>query len=616
MVDAQRQQEISALLKARRIHEARTLVRKTLETSDRDDSLLALAGMLAAQVGDASDAALHLARLLARRPDDRATRLNLAQAYVAQGEFEQVPLLFDRQRRDPAMDRIEAYAALRTGAWERARQLYREVLGAKPDDADSWANMASACMAEGYVQEAITSLEEAITLRRSEVRFYLALADVLDRAERPVERLRVAGDAAALAPNDPAVQLAFGLAHAAMDDMASAEAALRRAIALAPTDPGAYLELGLLLETHNRLEALDMLIASATPRLGEELNLLRAWSALRSRRFDQAAAFAEAIPPTISPLRRYQVQAQIAERRNDPSVAFVLFERMNAAAVAEAAERSEQSYRATIEAETAALRRATLMPNGAPAANTPIFVLGFPRSGTTLVDTMLGRLPKTHVLEEQPIIAALQRLAGSIDDVLSLDQSAAAALRDRYYEMLEQLAPDRSTLRIVDKHPLHMARMPLIDRLFPGAPILLVERHPCDVVLSCFMANFRLNHAMRSFTRLEEAALTYDAVFTAWQEAETRLSLNVHRVRYERLVASPETEMRSALDFLGATFEADVLDNVAAAQERGRIRTASYAQVVEPIYQRAVSRWTRYRDQLSPVIPILAPWAQRLGYEL
>lgn len=616
MVSAQQQQEISGLLKARRTDEARALVRAALAADDRDEAMLALAGMLAAQAGDAADAAIHLAKLLARRPDDRATRLNLAQAHIATGAFERVSPLFDGQPRDPAMDRIEAYAALRTGAWERARMLYKSVLKATPADADSWANLASACMAAGDVQAAITSLEEAITLRRGDVRFYLALADVLDRAERPVERLRVAADAAALAPNDPAVQLALGLAHAAMDDMPSAETALRRAIDLAPADPGAYLELGLLLETHNRLEALDTLIASAAPRLGDELNLLRAWSALRARRIDQAAAFAQAIPSSISPLRRYQVQAQIAARGEDPAVAFALFERMNAAALAEAAEPPEPSYRATVEAETAALMRAKLAPNAAPVPGAPIFVLGFPRSGTTLVDTLLGRLPNTHVLEEQPLISAVQRSIGSIDEVLALEPSDAAGLRDRYHELLERQVPGGSAMRIVDKHPLHMTRMPLIDRMFPGAPILLVERHPCDVVLSCFMANFRLNLAMRSFTVLHEAALTYDAVFTAWREAEARLSLNVHRVRYERLVAAPEAEMRAALDFLGATFNADVLDNVAAAQERGRIRTASYAQVTEPIYQSAVSRWTQYRDQLSPVIPILAPWVERLGYEL
>jgi hypothetical protein len=180
--------------------------------------------------------------------------------------------------------------------------------------------------------------------------------------------------------------------------------------------------------------------------------------------------------------------------------------------------------------------------------------------------------------------------------------------------MLEALVPSASAQRIIDKNPLHMARMPLIDRLFPGAPILFVERHPCDVVLSCFFANFRLNHAMRSFTDIEEAARTYDAVFTLWSESERRLPLNVHRVRYEHLVTDPEAEVRAALDFLALPFEPAIMDNGAAARARGHISTASYAQVQEPIYQHAVARWKRYRRQLEPVMPILEPWIARLGY--
>ena len=148
---------------------------------------------------------------------------------------------------------------------------------------------------------------------------------------------------------------------------------------------------------------------------------------------------------------------------------------------------------------------------------------------------------------------------------------------------------------MVDKHPLHMARMPLIHRLFPDAKIILVERHPCDAVLSCFMANFQLNHAMRSFTDLEEAARTYDAVFDAWTRAEALLPLQVHRIRYERMVEDLEGEMRPLLAFLGLPWDEKVLDNRASAAARGHVRTASYAQVTEPIYTRAAGRWERYR---------------------
>ena len=198
--------------------------------------------------------------------------------------------------------------------------------------------------------------------------------------------------------------------------------------------------------------------------------------------------------------------------------------------------------------------------------------------------------------------------------LMSADE--ARRLRDYYFRLLDEISPLPPGRTAVDKHPLHMARMPLIHRVFPEAKIIFVERHPCDAVLSCFMANFTLNAAMRSFTRIEEAARTYDAVFDAWTRAEDLLPLRVHRVRYERMVEDLEAEMRPLLDFLGLAWDEKVLDNQAAARERGRVRTASYSQVGEPIYRRAAGRWEGYRDQLAPVLPILAPWAGRMGYEI
>jgi hypothetical protein len=250
---------------------------------------------------------------------------------------------------------------------------------------------------------------------------------------------------------------------------------------------------------------------------------------------------------------------------------------------------------------------------GEPPA--PIFLVGFPRSGTTLLDTLLMNMPSLHVLEEMPVLGQVDRALGDEARLATLGGEEANRLRALYFESLEALAPPpRPGLTIVDKHPLRMARLPVAARLFPDAKVIFVERHPCDVVLSCFMANFQLNHAMRSFTSLDEAARTYDLVSEAWTRAEALLPLRVHRIRYERMVADLESEMRPLLDFLELPWSDSVLDNVGAAAERGHVRTASYAQVTEPIYTRAAGRWQRYRRQLEPVLPLLAPWAERMGY--
>ena len=207
----------------------------------------------------------------------------------------------------------------------------------------------------------------------------------------------------------------------------------------------------------------------------------------------------------------------------------------------------------------------------------PIFIVGFPRSGTTLLDTLLMNMPDLHVLEEMPVLREVEAaIAGDDRPRRSWTRRRRRGCARTISRRSTRSSPPAPGQIVVDKHPLHMARMPLVHRLFPDARIIFVERHPCDAVLSCFMANFKLNHAMRSFTDLEEAARTYDAVFDAWTRAEALLPLNVHRVRYERMVEDLEGEMRPLLDFLGLPWDEEVLDNRAA---RGDARPCPHRQL-------------------------------------
>jgi tetratricopeptide (TPR) repeat protein len=613
-------QAIAELMRAGRLAEARAASEAALAGGDQTDAMLAVAAMLAARANDPAGAAPHLENLLRRNPADRATRVNLAQAFSALGRHDEVAAVCAAMRGDAALDRLAAFAAQQQGDTAQARDLYRSVVTAHKQDADSWANLGNAYAALGQTDEAVDAFERAITLRPDDVRFYLNLAGVLERAERPTERRTVARDAVKVRPDDAEAQLALGLAEAAAGDTDAAVTALQRSIALAPASPGAYLELGLLFETTNQLPALDALIEQARPNLGPELALLEASAAFRAQRFADARRFADAIPDTVAPMRRHQVRAMIADRENDAVAAFDLYKRMNEAAIEMSPPAiGRQTYRDMVTAQTAAWRSnpiGSVVAIPADDVPEPVFIVGFPRSGTTLLDTIIGSLPATHVLEEQPLLPEIEHRVGSADRIATLDAAAIFELRARYVAHLLRIAPDSAGKRIVDKHPLHMTRMPLIHRLFPTAKILFVERHPCDVVLSCFMANFKLNAAMRSFTDLEEAARTYDAVLTAWRAARDGIKLDVHPVRYERLVSAPEAEVRAALMFLGARYDPAILDTVNAARERGPVRTASYAQITEPIYQRSVARWERYRDELAPVLPILEPWVSYLGYEM
>jgi hypothetical protein len=152
--------------------------------------------------------------------------------------------------------------------------------------------------------------------------------------------------------------------------------------------------------------------------------------------------------------------------------------------------------------------------------------------------------------------------------------------------------------------------------LFPDSRFLFALRHPCDVVLSCFMTRFRLNWGVASFLTIEDAATLYDAVMALWSETRERLQLDVLDVRYEDLVANPAAVIARVTQFAGLGSDPGMLDHQATARRRGMITTPSFAQVLEPVSTRAVGRWRRYRARIEPVLPLLAQWCERFGYSI
>ena len=600
--------------------------RRAVEAALRDEpdeiGLVAFAGVLAAQTGDLAGAIPHFRRALAAVPQDLQMRTNLAMALAETGALDEAAWVAEGHG-DPHLDRLAGWAHQQAGRLDRAAAAYQAAVTATPDDFESWNNLGNVRAAMGDAPGALLAFQQAILIRPDIVDIYLNASEQLAAVEDHAARQLLMREGAKIAPDRADVLTELGLAEAALRSYPEAEAAYRQALASDPLYLQAYLELGMLLENLNRVDELAALVdtAEASGVAEAELGFIRAWALRRQGRFAEALPIAEAIPETIHPVRRAHLLADLADRLGDTGRAFAAFGDMNAVSVAGRPPRVGPLYRETV-AQSSARLTPEWVASWAPLEverrpPDPIFLVGFPRSGTTLLDTLLMNMPGLHVLEEMPFLREVELALGDDAKLATLDAKEANRLRRLYFEQVEKGAPPRSPeQRIVDKHPLRMAGMPIVSRLFPAAPVILVERHPCDAVLSCYMANFQLNDAMRSFTDLEEAARTYDAVFTAWEKAEALLPLRVHRIRYERMVEDLAGEMRPLLDFLGLPWDEKVLDNQGAAAERGHVRTASYSQVQEPIYKRAAGRWERYRDQLAPVLPILAPWAERMGYSL
>jgi len=588
------------------------------EPSEAGAPFLAIAGLAALEIGDAPRALKHLEPLARLRPSDPEIRADFANALLAVGR-EAEALRLVNGGTHPALARIEGWIRQQRGEDAEAVAAYTRVLRAAPTDAGIWNNLGNVHAAAGRFDEAIVAFEHAITYRPDEVAIYLNLADVLRRADLAVPRLKVARDAAALAPDNRAAQTELGMALSHNEEIEEAIAVFEAAVKRWPDFGESHIELGWLYEATNRTESLAAFLATLDPAsCPPEAAFLHAWLAQREGRFEDASMYAEAIPATIHPMRREALVGAIAERLGDAPRAFAAFTRMNAATLADSRPTRGPSYREGLETdlarctpEWAARWAPPLAPD--PARRDPIFLVGFPRSGTTLLDTMLMGLPELCVLEERPMVGEMLNLLQGAD-VGALSQARCAELRDAYFESAQRHGWDGQRW-LVDKHPLNMANAVTIHRLFPNARFILAERHPTDVVLSCFMANFNLNPAMRSFTDLAEAARTYDTVFKVWHRARELFPIDTHAVRYERLVEDAQGELQPLVEWLGVAWSDRLLAHTETARSRGRVRTASYSQIGEKLYTRASGRWRRYAAELAPVMPVLAPWIDRMGYE-
>ena len=567
----------------------RRALEAALAAAPADPLLLHSLGTLCCRSGDFTGGVGYLRRAVEADPAGPA-RLDLARALLAiGGAGEAEALAAACAADDPDAIGVRAYALQALGRLEESISAYQRLAALRPDDFEAWSNLGGARLAAGETAAAVAAFERAAELRPD-----LAVAHF---------------------------NLATALAEAASFDRAetSYRAALARSRDLLP----AWLALGALHESRNRGAALAALVdearAAGVPE--RELAFLRARSLRREGRFEEALACARAAPASTDPAEKARLTGELLDKLGDEAAAFAAFAEMN---------RHDAAHPSNPRALAADYRRqlgevaALTTPewySGWTAAEpdrirpAPVFLVGFPRSGTTLLDTLLMGHPDVTVLEEQPVLERVNSaLGGGLGKLADLDTNAVNRLRARYFAELDSIEPAAGGKLVVDKYPLAIGLAALIHRLFPDARFIFAERHPCDVVLSCFMTRFRLNRGAANFLDLGDSARLYDLVLGYWQRARAVFPLEVHDLRYEALVEDPRAALRPLADFLGLDWDERLLDHRATAARRDYIGSPSYAQVAEPIHRRAAGRWTRYRPQLAPVLPVLLPWAERLGY--
>jgi tetratricopeptide (TPR) repeat protein len=555
------------------------------------------------------------------------------------------------------------------GRHAESEPVYLRISELEPQQPMHWMNVGTARRCDGRIDEALYAFARAAALGAASADFYynVGLAHIarddfesaravlekalsLDPGDAEIryryafccyETLRTDEALAALegweqqAEASPEVAADAGHLLMKLGEPERAEPAVRRAAA-ASADPQARLTLIQLLERTNRTaearQLLDQLLADpASAQLGPELLLIQAAMAHREGRHALASELFQAAVNGCKELHNKHFQQ------------FPLAKSLDALG------RHEEAYRVLVDAHRsqaehlkltaplAALRGAPALSiaeypcdpadvarwdhSSAPAAaDSPVFIVAFPRSGTTLLELSLDAHPLLKSMDEQPF------LQNALDDLLALGIRYPAELgavtheqlqevRERYWARVKRKITLEPQQRLVDKNPLNLLRLAVIKRLFPHAKVLLAIRHPCDVLLSCYMQHFRAPDFAQLCQDLPTLCAGYRRAFDFWYAQQALLGAHVLELRYETFVNEFESELRRVIEFIDLPWNDAALAPATRAQEKRFISTPSYSQVVQPVTAKAVGRWLPYREHFAPSLAQLRPYFERWGYQ-
>jgi tetratricopeptide (TPR) repeat protein len=645
---------------AGRLGDACAIGERALQQGGEAAALHAMLGMLRSRSGDFGRAADHLSAARTARPDDLVIATNLAMALGQLGRHREALDIvnedFARADKTLQLSKVRGFLAQMSNEFEIAANSYEHVVSAQPSDWESWNNLGNARRAAGDFDGSVEALRRAAEINPASapvrLNFGAALvsAGQFEEAElqlrkmaedfpadakplrdlhalfklqaRDDEALEAIEGAVVREPDDVELWLALASHRLSLLRHSAAEEAYREVVARDPANSLGNLGLAVTFELTNRTEELTALVDEARHRkvADDAMNFIRAFHYRRAKRFEDGLDALSKVPDELETARRAHLLGQLEEGAGNYDRAFASFERMNEI---QRADPSQPEERAAAYRTRIAQQLDTLTPEWVSSWRegpidrrpTPVFLVGFPRSGTTLLDTILMGHPGVEVLEEEPALRRANQLIPDFAALAGASDEIIGQARDTYFEIAAALTPLRPGNLLVDKNPLAMNGIPLIRRIFPRARIILALRHPCDVVLSCFATNFKLNDGMANFLRLDTAAELYDLSFRYFERARALLAPPVHTIVYENIVEDRDRELRPLFDFLGLEWHDDVLDHESTARSRGHIKTASYAQVTEPIYTRSAGRWQNYRKHLDPILPVLRPWVEKFGYE-
>jgi len=489
------------------------------------------------------------------------------------------------------------------------------------------------CEQEERFDDAVALLERALALAPDDVAARNALGLCLTRLERYPEALTQFDRALAAAPTFAGAHSARGVALEAMGRLTEAGGAFHRAIELQPDNLGALSGFANLLSrrgAHAEARVMAERVVAAQPGFPDAVNVLAAADLAQGdapqaqRRLEELIA-----DPRLTAQQKALAQGLLGDAldaQDRAPEAFTAYTACNMGlwrAYAKsfggkpsALDFAQAMIECLDEIPTEAWRGGTAAPTAEVQGH--VFLLGFWRSGTTLLEQVLASHPDVEALEERDTLAEATRAFLATPDGLGRLAEAPEAelqpLRAAYWARVRDEGAKPQGKVFVDKHPLNTLRLPLIARLFPDAKILFAQRDPRDVVLSCYRRRFAMSGPAYQLLTLPGAAGYYDAAMRIAERMAPALADRTQVVRHEALIADFDGVVGEVCAFLGLGWTDAMRAFAARTKDRG-IATPSAAQLAGGLSAEGVGQWRRYRQQMAPALPKLAPWVERFGYE-
>lgn len=610
--------------RAGRAAEAEKIYRQILEERPDHAEALHLLGVLAGQRGDFDRAIEMIGRALGLDP-------NHAEAYRNLGV-----LLAQRQRYEEARTALAKAAELRPGDPQTKIELAKvccvigralakrgllneaiaaqsQAIDAKPDFFLAHFGRGHALRGAGRMEEALECYRQSVRLKPDLLEAHVSMAAILGHLHRFEEAMECYARAAAIDPNAAITHEALGGILLQQRGAAAAIVHFRRAVEADPKLLSAWNSLGLALQAHGEFE-------QAT-KCFEKMLEIQPDSALarkqlvatsRQRRSDaEIGPLLELLgQEDLSPEQRIAAEFALGTALDDAErydEAFAHFEAGNSLKKQQRAQMGEkydaQAFGASVDSRIEAFTPEFFSSRRGwgEESELPVFVVGMPRSGTTLVQQIAASHPQVHGAGElKAIYQIMQQLGGSdgnhspmLWQRQSLRDFAAAHLR-----RLASLKGDR--LRAIDKMPSNLHQLGLIALLFPSARVVFCRRDPRDTCLSCHFQEFASGHIFScDLADCGHYQAQNDRLMSHWLRV---LPLRMLEVQYEEVVGDLEGQSRRLIDFLGLPWNDACLE---FHRTETTVLTSSVWQVRQPIYSRSVGRWRNYARHLAPLLKSL-----------